>query len=138
MCPRVDQLPRGYRPPLLEAQAHRFRGRLNADVGAYGAAIAGFVALGMPFWVAVSRLELAELLGGGEEAESLLAEARDEFERLRAAPWLERASAAGHRPARVPACARRAYGCGLTGTLPQERAGFAPWKTYQMSSRGVT
>ena len=44
----------------------------------------------MPFWVAVTELEHAELLGGGAEAERLLAEAREIFERLGATPWLER------------------------------------------------
>ena len=47
----------------------------------------------MPFWLAVTQLEHAELLGGGEDAGRLLAEARETFERLEAVPWLERAGA---------------------------------------------
>ncbi len=45
----------------------------------------------VPFWDAVTQLEQAEALEGGAAAERLLAEARDVFERLSAAPWLERA-----------------------------------------------
>ena len=48
----------------------------------------------MPFYLAVTQLEHAEWLaaqGASDEAEPLLAEAREIFERLEAAPWLERA-----------------------------------------------
>jgi class 3 adenylate cyclase/tetratricopeptide (TPR) repeat protein len=91
---RVEQLPRGFRPPYLEAQARRLRARLEGDETGYAGAVTAFEELGMPFWVAVSRLEHAELLGAGEEAERLLAEARETFERLAARPWLERVDAA--------------------------------------------
>ena len=61
----------------------------------------------MPFYLAVSELEHAEWLaeqGRAEEAEPLLAEAREIFERLGATPWLERADRAGApKPAEVPA-----------------------------------
>jgi hypothetical protein len=53
--------------------------------------------IGLPFWVAVTQLELGEWLPGQdrlEEAEPLLAEARGVFEGLRARPWLERADRA--------------------------------------------
>ena len=40
----------------------------------------------MPFWLAVTLLEQGEAAG--------LAEAREIFERLEAAPWLERVAAA--------------------------------------------
>ena len=54
----------------------------------------------MPFWLAVTLLEYGEWLAGDrrrDEAEPLLAEAREIFERLRAAPWLERVDAASSR-----------------------------------------
>ena len=49
----------------------------------------------MPFWLALTELEHAESLigeGRADEAEPLLAEAREIFERLKATPWLERAA----------------------------------------------
>jgi len=58
-----------------------------------------------PFYVAVTRLEHAEYLLAQdrvEEARPLLAEARDSFDELRAAPWLERVDSAS-AGARVPA-----------------------------------
>ena len=50
----------------------------------------------MPFYLAVTLLEHAELTGNEES----LAEAREIFERLEAKPWLERAARVG---AEVPA-----------------------------------
>ena len=91
---RVEAVSRGVRPPYIEAHTHRFRGRLESDAARNVAAATGFRELGMPFWVAVTQLEHAELLGGGEEAEHLRAAAREVFERLEATPWLERATAA--------------------------------------------
>ncbi len=47
----------------------------------------------MPFYLAITHVELAELLeaaGRMAEAEPLLAEARTVLERLGATPWLER------------------------------------------------
>ena len=47
----------------------------------------------MPFWLAVVLLERAELLVAQDragDAEPLLAEAREIFERLEATVWLER------------------------------------------------
>jgi class 3 adenylate cyclase/tetratricopeptide (TPR) repeat protein len=101
---RVEKLPRGFRPPYLEAQARRLRARLEVDETGYAAAATGFGELGMPFWVAVSRLEHAELLDAGEESERLLADARETFQRLEAKPWLDRVDAAqaGART-RIPA-----------------------------------
>jgi hypothetical protein len=87
-------VPQGLRPPFVEAQSHRLRALLDGDASGYAAAAAAFDELRIPFWAAVARLERAELLAAGEERERLLAEARAEFERLAARPWLERAGAA--------------------------------------------
>jgi hypothetical protein len=60
-----------------------------------------FREFGFVFYLAVTQLEHGEwLVGEGRdtEAEPLLSEARETFERLRAAPWLERLDAAGLRP----------------------------------------
>jgi predicted ATPase/class 3 adenylate cyclase len=86
----VESVPPGSRPPYLDAQAKRFRARLDSDPAGYEAAAAGFRKLGIPFWLAVTLLEHAELTGDEES----LAEAREIFEGLQATPWLERASAA--------------------------------------------
>jgi hypothetical protein len=54
------------------------------------------------FFVAATELEHAEWLTGqgrGDEAEPLLTEAREIFERLEAAPWLARCDAVA--PARA-------------------------------------
>ncbi len=107
----LDAIPGGLMPPYLAAQAHRFRARLaGADVAAeagYAAAEAGFRQLGMVFWLAVDLLEHGEwLLGAGRagEAEPLLDEAGEIFERLGALPWLERLAATRvERQQRVPA-----------------------------------
>ncbi len=86
----VESIPSGSRPPYLDAHAKRVRARLDGDPGGYEAAAAGFRKLGIPFWLAVTLLEDAELTGDEES----LAEACEIFEGLRATPWLERASAA--------------------------------------------
>jgi hypothetical protein len=60
-------------------------------------AAATFREFGMPFWLAVTLTEYGEwLIGEGRsgEAEPMLAEARETFERLEATPWLDRAEAA--------------------------------------------
>ena len=52
-----------------------------------------FREIGMSFYLAVVELELAELLAAAgrlDECEPLAVEAREIFEELRAAPWLER------------------------------------------------
>ena len=92
----IEKLPPGLRPPYLEAQAHRFRARLDGDEAGYRTAAARFRELEIPFWLAVTLLEHGE--GPG------LAEAREIFERLGAKPWLERVStAAPQQQAQVPA-----------------------------------
>jgi len=82
----IEKLPPGLRPPYLEAQAHRFRARLDGDEAGYRAAAARFRELEVPFWLGVTLLEHGEEPG--------LAEARQIFERLEATPWLERVTAA--------------------------------------------
>lgn len=96
----VDAVPIGLRPPFLDATAHRFRGRLSIDLDAaerhFAAAAGALLELELPFHRAVVQLEHAERLIAEEradEAEPLLAEPRETFERLRAAPWLARLDA---------------------------------------------
>ena len=89
----VEALRRGERPPLLDAQAHRFRGKLDGDEREQETAAAGFRQLSLRFWLGVTLLERGELLvghGRAEEAAPLFAEAREIFEELRARPWLDR------------------------------------------------
>jgi len=97
----VEESPVGLRPPYLAAIAHRFRARLAGDGPEadrlFAAAAAQFTAIEVPFEEAVVLLEHGEWLariGRPDEADELLARARETFERLRAVPWLERASAA--------------------------------------------
>ena len=92
------------RAPYLAAQTLRFRARLaeadNSAVESYEAAATQFRELKIPFWLAVTELEHSELTGDA----SLLAEAREIFERIEARPWLERVTAAaGTRQPKVPA-----------------------------------
>jgi class 3 adenylate cyclase/tetratricopeptide (TPR) repeat protein len=89
----VDGLRPGERPPLLDAHAHRFRGKLAGDESEFAAAAEHLRELSLRFWLAVTLLEHGELLverERGDEAESLLAEAREIFEELGAQPWLDR------------------------------------------------
>ena len=95
----VEGVPIGTRPPYLDAQARRFRARLDGDPSGYAAAAEQFRNLSLPFWLAVTLLEHGELTGD----ESSLAEAREIFERLEARPWLERLEAAAPSRAEVPA-----------------------------------
>jgi class 3 adenylate cyclase/tetratricopeptide (TPR) repeat protein len=94
----VEAVPPGTRPPYLDAQARRFRARLSGDRADYAAAAARFRELGLPFWLAVVMLEHGELAGD----ESLLGEAREIFQGLKAAPWLERLERLQPR-AKIPA-----------------------------------
>jgi hypothetical protein len=102
------------RTPLLEAHRQRFTARLAARHGETDSVEPALIRseeifreLGTPFYVAVALLEHVEWLAGEnrpEEAEPLLAEARETFERLQAKPWLERAaktSLAGREPEAV-------------------------------------
>jgi class 3 adenylate cyclase/tetratricopeptide (TPR) repeat protein len=96
----IESLPPGTRPPYLDAQATRFRTRIEGDAVGYDAAAARFRGLGIVFWEAVTLLEHAELLVREDrraEAAPLLESARAIFERLRATPWLDRVAAvSGH------------------------------------------
>ncbi len=96
----LDGLQPGQLTPLLAAQHARFSGRLAAHQGGidvasgFSAAESIFRELDMPFRLAVTQLEHAEWLkaaGEQDDAASLLTEARETFEGLRATPWLERA-----------------------------------------------
>ncbi len=100
---RIDSIPPGRRPPSLRAQSARFRARLAAARGEHEGVEQGFKTAagifrehGLTFLMAVTELEHGEWLvgqGRGEEAEPLLLEAREIFERLEAKPWSERANA---------------------------------------------
>jgi hypothetical protein len=85
----IDGLSPGIRPPFFEAQAYRFRARMAADAEGLELAARLFRELEIPFSLAVTLLEHAEVTG----SEASRAEAREIFERLGASPWLERASA---------------------------------------------
>jgi class 3 adenylate cyclase len=96
----IETLPPGRRPPLLDAHAHRFRARLDGDAAQFELAAARFREIGIPFWLAVSLVEHAELPTSearDEEASPLLSEAREIFERLQATPWLKRVGSVAPR-----------------------------------------
>jgi tetratricopeptide (TPR) repeat protein len=92
------------RTPFVEAQEQLFAARLAACRGepepvepSMVRAATIFRELSQPFYVAVTLLENGEWLAGhgrGGDAKPLLDEAQEIFERLRAAPWLERVSRA--------------------------------------------
>jgi tetratricopeptide (TPR) repeat protein len=105
----IDAVPPGLSTPFMRATAHRFRARLAVDDpgadGQFTAAAAGLRAIEVPFHLAVVQLEHGEWLaarGRPHDGNALLAEARETFERLGAAPWLERVDAvAPGEPAEV-------------------------------------
>ncbi len=107
----IEAVPPGLRSPYLGAQALRFRARLagsdDAALENYEAAAKRFRELGVVFWLAVTELEHGEWLvsqSRADDAEPLVSEAREIFERLEARPWLERTGAlAGKLPEPVPA-----------------------------------
>jgi hypothetical protein len=90
------------RQPSMDAHILQWEGRLAAErndddaaAAKFRSAIDAFAILERPFWLAVTRLELAEwLLGHGRDAEAQepLAQARAMFEELRATPWVNRAA----------------------------------------------
>jgi len=109
----VDGIPPGRSPQFLQAQVARFRATLagrNGDAKEaerlFKQAAGRFRELSVPFYLAVTELEHGEWLtnrSGSEEAERLLAEARDIFERLEAQPWLDRLEKMALPRAEVPA-----------------------------------
>ena len=102
---RIEAIPPGVRPPSLRAQAARFQALLRAARGEHATAEQGFKTAeaifrehGLVFPLAVTQLEHGEWLvaqSRPEDAEALLREARETFERLEAAPYLARADAVG-------------------------------------------
>ena len=104
----IEMLPPGRLAPSLRAHATRFRARLAADDGdtpkaerGFAAAASTFREFGMPFWLAVSLTEHGECLVSEDrasEAEPMLTEARETFERLGAKPWLARLESSEARP----------------------------------------
>ena len=97
----IDELRPGERPPLLAAHAARFRARMTTDAAEaerqFRRAAEIFREHDLVFWLAVTQLEHGEWLGAQdrvEEAEPLLAEAHETFERLDATPWIQRAAEA--------------------------------------------
>ena len=100
----IEAMKPGGQPPFLRAQAARFRARLASSRADRDSVEQGFKTAeqifreyAIPFWLAVTQLEHAEWLlerGRAEEAEPLLAESREMFDRLEATPWLERAAEA--------------------------------------------
>jgi class 3 adenylate cyclase/tetratricopeptide (TPR) repeat protein len=97
----IEVLQPGQLTPFLRAQRSRFRARLDAGQGrndrvdeSFRSATALFREFDCVFFLAATELEHAEWLhaqGRPDEAELLLTQARETFERLEAKPWLERA-----------------------------------------------
>ena len=108
-----EQFTPGETTRYMQGIAARFsalRAALGDDAAgvepAFAAAAAAFREISTPFELAQVELEHAEwLLGQGRanDAEPLLAEGREIFERLRARPWLERLAAAQEPTAVTPA-----------------------------------
>jgi tetratricopeptide (TPR) repeat protein len=96
----VEGIQPGMRPQFVNAHVSRFRAHLAARGGEreeaerlFKRAAGLFHELAVPFHVAVTRLEHGEWLAGegrADEAEPLLAEARELFEGLDAKRWLDR------------------------------------------------
>jgi class 3 adenylate cyclase/tetratricopeptide (TPR) repeat protein len=99
----VEALPPGQLTPYVRALATRYRSVVAAQEGddmraeeSFKQAAAMCREYRMTFYLAATQLEQAEWLAArdrGDEAADLVEEARETFERLRAAPWLERANA---------------------------------------------
>jgi class 3 adenylate cyclase/tetratricopeptide (TPR) repeat protein len=95
----LDRLGAAELTPSLRAQQARFRARLpeHDAENELGTAERHFGELEAPFHLAVVQVEHAEWLTAqnrSDEAEPLLAEARETFEQLQATPWLDRLTAA--------------------------------------------
>jgi ATP/maltotriose-dependent transcriptional regulator MalT len=108
-----ESLDPGELTPLLQAHALRLRARLDAERDHYDRigelfsnASSLFREFDFVFHLAVTQLEHAEWLeaqGQVEEAQPLLDEARETFERLQATPWLERVEGAASADAALSA-----------------------------------
>jgi class 3 adenylate cyclase/tetratricopeptide (TPR) repeat protein len=108
----VERIPRGKTPQYVHAHVARLRAYLAAQDGdaraaeaSYKRASGTFRELGVPLWLGGTLLEYGEWLVAHDrvaEAEPLLAEARELFERLEAHPWIERVDRVAGR-AQVPA-----------------------------------
>jgi tetratricopeptide (TPR) repeat protein len=104
----VNTLPPGGSTQFLRAQSARFTARLAARRGDPELAERLFERashllreLALPFALAVALLEHGELLvtqDRGDDAQPLLVEARETFERLAARPWIERAAGGSDVP----------------------------------------
>ena len=100
----VEVLAPGRYPQFLRAHSSRFRAQLGARQETaervedlFKGAVGLFRELAVPFYMAVTQVEYGEWLvkeGRADEADALLAEAHEIFERLEARPWLERATQA--------------------------------------------
>jgi class 3 adenylate cyclase/tetratricopeptide (TPR) repeat protein len=106
----VEQTPAGLRPPFLGAFARRFRALLAGDRpeadAHYAAAVNQLRKLDLPFHAAVVALDYGDWLrarGRFEEAETLLAGARETFEKLGAGVWLQRFAVDQTAAAEIPA-----------------------------------
>jgi ATP/maltotriose-dependent transcriptional regulator MalT len=96
----IERARPGQITPYLRAQGARLGARLSSLRGAAEAVEPGFLAaergfrdVGIPFGLAVALMEHAQWLSAqdrGPQADPLLAEAREIFERLHAKPWMER------------------------------------------------
>jgi class 3 adenylate cyclase/tetratricopeptide (TPR) repeat protein len=91
----LDELPPGQLTPYLRAVRARFRAQIDPEEadGLFAHAAQTLAGLERPFDRAVVQLEHGEWLtaqGRAQDAEPLLGEARETFERLEAKPWLER------------------------------------------------
>jgi tetratricopeptide (TPR) repeat protein len=112
---RIDAMRPGELTAFLDGHRSRFRARLAAARGRDREVEPGFKAAerlcrgyGLVFWLAVAQLEHGEwlvALGRAEEAEPLFAEARETFEQLEAAPYLERMAGVRAEPAAEAASA---------------------------------
>jgi class 3 adenylate cyclase/tetratricopeptide (TPR) repeat protein len=102
MLVRLEAWPAGARATFVDAQIARLRSRVTAARGSDEGVVEGFqtaerlfAELGMPFYLAETRLDHATWAAGAgrtDEARALVEQAVPAFERLRALPYLRRAS----------------------------------------------
>ena len=101
----VEALPPGRSTQFLQAHCERFRAHVSARQDRadeaerrFKRATGLFRELALRFYLGTTQLEFGEWLAAQDratEAEPLLAEAREIFDRLEAKPWLERLADAG-------------------------------------------